>query len=308
MNGILNLYKPVGITSHTAISVAKRIFGASKAGHTGTLDPMASGVLPVLIGKAVKVSEYMVCDGKRYKARLRLGLTTDTEDTTGNTLTESDDIPSKEDIEAAVMSFVGEYMQIPPMYSALKKDGKKLYELARSGKEVEREARQVEIHSIDILETGNDYCDFIVSCSKGTYIRTLCADIGKKLGCGGVMASLERMSAGGFDVENSITLEQLREMSPEELEKTLMSIEDFFSGLERVKLNPFFSSLALNGAHIYLSKIKTASSLTLGQKVLMYTSENKFFALGEVIETDEGCAVKPVKMFGICPAEENHNG
>jgi len=298
MNGILNLYKPVGITSHTAISVAKRIFGASKAGHTGTLDPMASGVLPVLIGKAVKVSEYMVCDGKRYKARLKLGLTTDTEDTTGNVLTTSDIIPQRDDIEKAVISFVGEYMQVPPMYSALKKDGKKLYELARDGKEVEREARRVEIHSIEILETGNDYCDFIVSCSKGTYIRTLCADIGKKLGCGGVMASLERMSAGGFDVENSITLEELREMSRDELEKSLMSIEDFFKGLEKVRLNPFFSTLALNGAHVYLSKIKLSCPLTPGQRALMYTSDNKFFALGEVIETDEGQALKPIKMFG----------
>ena len=300
MNGILNLYKPVGITSHTAISIAKRIFGASKAGHTGTLDPMASGVLPVLIGKAVKVSEYMVCDSKRYKARLKLGLTTDTEDTTGTVLTTCGALPQEEELKNAVMSFVGEYMQVPPMYSALKKDGKKLCDIARKGGEVEREPRRVEIHSIEILETGYDYCDFIVSCSKGTYIRTLCADIGKKLGCGGVMASLERMSAGGFDVENSITLEELKEMTPEQLEKTLMSIEDFFSGLERVRLNSFYSSLALNGAHIYLSKIKPTCSLMLGQRVLMYTSDDEFFALGEVVETEEGNAVKPIKMFGIC--------
>lgn len=299
MNGILNLYKPVGITSHTAISIAKRIYGVSKAGHTGTLDPMASGVLPVLIGKAVKVSEYMVCDGKRYKARLKLGLTTDTEDTTGAVLTQSTVTASREDIVNAAKSFVGEYMQIPPMYSALKKDGKKLYELARSGKEVEREARRVEIHSLDILEVGDDYCDFIVSCSKGTYIRTLCADIGKKLGCGGVMASLERMTAGGFDVESSITLEALKEMTAEELEKSLMSIEEFFGDLEKIRLNSFFSTLALNGAHIYVSKIKSACPLAVGQRVLMYTSENKFFALGEVTETDDGDAVKPIKMFGI---------
>ena len=215
-------------------------------------------------------------------------------------LTTSNAIPSKDEIISAVMSFKGEYMQTPPMYSALKKDGKKLYELARQGKEVEREARRVEIHSIDITETGDDYCDFIVSCSKGTYIRTLCADIGNKLGCGGVMASLERMSAGGFDVENSVTLEQLKEMTHEELENTLTSIEDFFSGLEKVRLNPFFSSIALNGAHIYLSKIKPVSTLSLGQRVLMYTSDDEFFALGEVIETEEGNAVKPIKMFGIC--------
>ncbi|MBQ9940299.1 MAG: tRNA pseudouridine(55) synthase TruB [Clostridia bacterium] len=299
MNGILNLYKPCGITSHTAISVVKGIFGVSKVGHTGTLDPMASGVLPVLIGKAVKLSEYMICDHKKYKARLKLGLTTDTEDISGKVLTECGDIPPEEQIRDAVMSFVGDYMQTPPMYSALKKDGKKLYELARKGQEVQREARQVTIHSIEILEVGYDFCDFIVSCSKGTYIRTLCADIGKKLGCGGIMSSLERVTAGGFDVENSITLEQLRAIPKEELFQCLTTIEDFFSELEKIKLNSFYSALALNGAHIYVSKIKPATPLSPGQKLLMYTHDDRFFALGEVRQLENQLVIKPVKMFGI---------
>ncbi|MBE6689329.1 MAG: tRNA pseudouridine(55) synthase TruB [Ruminococcaceae bacterium] len=295
MNGILNLYKPSGITSQTAVSIVKRVFGVKKAGHTGTLDPMASGVLPILVGSAVKLSEYMICDGKKYRTKLQLGITTDTEDTTGKVLTKSDFLPDKSVITQAVMSFVGEYMQIPPMYSAIKKDGKKLYEIARLGGEIEREPRRVVIESIEIHEIGQDFCEFSVSCSKGTYIRTLCADIGKKLGCGGAMASLERLEAGGFELGGSITLEALKETEKEQLEKTLVSIEDFFDGLERIRLNPFFSTLALNGAHVFTSKIK--ENLSLGQRVLLYTCQNNFFALGEVMEIEGEMAVKPIKMF-----------
>ena len=217
---------------------------------------MACGVLPILVGRGVKLSEYMVCDGKRYRTRLLLGITTDTQDTTGETLTKCDVDLSPESIKEAVMSFVGDYMQTPPMYSALKVDGKKLYEIARKGGEVQREARHVVIHSIDIHEVGRDFCEFTVSCSKGTYIRTLCADIGEKLGCGGTMAFLERLEAGGFDVSDSITLEELRELDENGKKSRIVSIEDFFDGLMKVKLNPFNSSLALNGAHIFLSKIK----------------------------------------------------
>ncbi len=295
MNGILNLYKPSGITSHTAVSIVKRVFGVKKAGHTGTLDPMASGVLPILVGNAVKLSEYMICDDKKYKATLRLGITTDTEDTTGNILTQSENIPDKEDIQSAVMSFKGEYIQTPPMYSAIKKDGKKLYELARSGKDVEREARRVVIDEIEIHSIEGNECVFSVSCSKGTYIRTLCADIGKKLGCGGVMAALERESAGGFDIKDSLTLEGLKEFDRDQLESSLISIEDFFSSLEKVRLNPFFSTLAMNGAHVFLSKIN--KKLAPSQRVLLYNSDDRFFALGEVMQIDGKDAVKPIKMF-----------
>lgn len=295
MNGILNLYKPSGITSHTAVGIVKRVFGVKKAGHTGTLDPMASGVLPVLVGSAVKLSEYMICDGKKYRTRLKFGITTDTEDITGTVLTTCDALPSRDKIRETVMSFVGEYMQIPPMYSAIKKDGKKLYEIARQGIEVQREPRRVVIESIEIHSIGDNFCDFSVACSKGTYIRTLCADIGKKLGCGGVMASLERLEAGEFGVENTVTLEAIKELEKSELEKTLISIEDFFQGLEKVRLSSFFSNLALNGAHVFLSKIN--KTLSMGQRVLLYTCENKFFALGEVVEADGEKAIKPIKMF-----------
>lgn len=295
MNGILNLYKPSGITSHTAVSIVKRIFGVKKVGHTGTLDPMASGVLPILVGSAVKLSEYMICDDKKYRTRLKLGITTNTEDTTGEILTRSSSLPCAEDIKATIMSFLGEYMQTPPMYSALKVDGKKLYEIARKGGEVEREARKVTIESIEIHEISEDYCDFTVACSKGTYIRTLCADIGKKLGCGGVMASLERLNAGGFGIDSCVTLEALKEMDNASLEKTLITIEDFFAGLEKIRLNTFFSRLALNGAYIFLSKIKT--NLDMGQRVLLYNADGKFFALGEVVEIEGNTVIKPIKMF-----------
>lgn len=295
MNGILNLYKPAGITSHTAVGIVRRVYGVKKAGHTGTLDPMACGVLPILIGSAVKLSEYMICNEKSYKTRVQLGITTDTEDTTGKILTQSDFLPDESEIREAVMSFVGEYMQIPPMYSAIKKDGQKLYEIARRGGEVEREPRKVNIESIKIHSVGRDFCDFSVHCSKGTYIRTLCADIGKKLGCGGTMASLERLNVGIFDVKNAITPEALKEMSPAELQNSLMSIEDFFSGLEKIRLNSFFSALAMNGAHVFLSRIKLDA--TVGQRALLYNSDGKFFALGEVMEIEGEPAIKPIKMF-----------
>lgn len=295
MNGILNLYKPSGITSHTAVSIVKSIFGAKKAGHTGTLDPMACGVLPILIGNAVKLSEYMICDCKSYRTCLKLGITTDTEDTTGTILTTNNNIPHSDAIRDAVMSFVGEYFQVPPMYSAIKVGGKKLYELARKGQKIEREARRVVIESIQIHDIGNDFCDFSVSCSKGTYIRTLCSDIGEKLGCGGAMQSLERLNVSGFDLKDSITLESLRQMSTQQLENCLVSVESFFDGLEKVRLNQFFSSLALNGAYIFLSKINR--DFPVGQKVLLYTHEGTFFALGEVRLLDQQKIIKPIKMF-----------
>ena len=204
-SGVLIVNKSEGMTSHDVVNRIRRLYNTKRVGHTGTLDPMATGVLVILVGRAAKAAEYLTADTKGYRATLRLGITTDTEDVTGKILTESDALPSRDEVSAVVQSFVGDIMQTPPMYSALKVGGKKLYELAREGIEIEREARPITIHSLVSVPTERD-SDYIleVSCSSGTYIRTLCADIGAKLACGGAMATLCRTRAGEFDISNSL--------------------------------------------------------------------------------------------------------
>lgn len=212
IHGIVNVYKEKGFTSHDVVAKLRGIAGQRKMGHTGTLDPDAEGVLPVCLGRATKVCELLTDKDKTYRAVLLLGKTTDTEDTTGEVLTEtSTDHLTKEQVEEAIMSFVGEIEQIPPMYSAVKIEGKKLYELAREGKTVERKARKVCIHSIKITEMDLPRIEIEVKCSKGTYIRTLCSDIGKKLGVGGCMDSLLRTKVSIFELENTKRLSELQE-------------------------------------------------------------------------------------------------
>ena len=202
-NGVIIINKEIGPTSQGVVNRVKRLLGASKAGHTGTLDPMATGVLPVLIERGVKASEFMLSSDKHYVATLLLGITTDTEDVTGETLSESDNIPTESEILEAVNSFVGSYLQTPPMYSALKVGGKKLCDLARAGVTIEREAREVTIHSLTAERISEREYTLDVHCSKGTYIRTLCADIGARLGCGGCMKTLCRASASGFSLADA---------------------------------------------------------------------------------------------------------
>lgn len=201
--------KPQGWTSHDVVGKLRRIYGTKRVGHGGTLDPMATGVLPVFIGRATRAADMASGADKEYIAQLRLGITTDTQDITGNLLTHSNAKVSRAELEKVLNEFRGEIEQIPPMYSAIKKDGKKLYELARQGIEIERPPRRVTINSIEICgETDGDF-SLRVNCSKGTYIRTLCADIGERLGCGGVMAGLQRTKAGQFDISQSVPLDVL---------------------------------------------------------------------------------------------------
>lgn len=294
MDGIIVLKKEGGITSQGAVNRIKRLFGAKKAGHTGTLDPMATGVLPILIGRAVKASEYMLSSDKYYRATLRLGITTDTEDITGAILTECDKIPDEGEVLAAIGSFVGEIMQTPPMYSALKIGGKKLCDLARAGETVEREARKIIIHSIDAKRIDDRNYLLDIHCSKGTYIRTLCADIGKRLGVGGAMAALERTKASVFSLDDALTLSEVENMTEEERLAALIPTERVFESYERVLLPEFFARLARCGCEIYLSKI--GKSLPEGERVALYDGE-KFFALGEVREFEGGAAIKPIKQF-----------
>ena len=294
-NGVIIINKEIGPTSQGVVNSVKRIFGASKAGHTGTLDPMATGVLPVLVERGVKASEFMLTSDKHYVATLLLGQITDTEDVTGEVLSTSDNIPGEREVLSAISSFVGEYLQTPPMYSALKIGGKKLCDLARAGVTVEREAREVTIHSITAEKINEREYTLDVKCSKGTYIRTLCADIGARLGCGGCMKTLCRASASGFTLADAHTLSELENMSETERESCIFPVEYIFRQYEEVRLSAFFSKLAHSGLEIYLKKINL--DLPTGTMVRL-SDENGFFALGEVREYEGGKAIKPIRQFG----------
>ena len=293
-NGVIIINKEEGLTSQGVVSRVKRILGVKKAGHTGTLDPMATGVLPVLIERGVKASEFMLTSDKHYIATLLLGVTTDTEDVTGEVLTESENIPTEAEVLEAVDSFVGQYMQTPPMYSALKVGGKKLCDLAREGVTIEREAREVTIHSLTAERISEREYTLDVRCSKGTYIRTLCADIGARLGCGGTMKTLCRASASGFSLFDGVTLSELEAMTDAEREARVLPIEHIFRDLPEVKLPEFFARLAHSGLEIYQKKIGAA--YPQGARVRLSDGQG-FFAVGEVREYEQGNAIKPIRQF-----------
>ncbi|MDR3091609.1 MAG: tRNA pseudouridine(55) synthase TruB [Clostridiales bacterium] len=209
--GIINIYKETGYTSHDAVAVVRKILGVKRVGHTGTLDPAAEGVLPVCVGRATKLADYIQAQTKVYRAGIRFGLVTDTDDITGNvTRREDANIPEAE-LNRVLEAFIGETDQVPPMYSAIKMGGRKLYSLAREGKEIERPARRVIIHKIELLTSGGQAAEIAVTCGKGTYIRALIRDIGERLGCGACMESLLRLKNGDFAIEDSVTLGKLGE-------------------------------------------------------------------------------------------------
>lgn len=296
-SGILLIKKPQGKTSHDMVYKVRRLYNTREVGHTGTLDPLATGLLVVLVGRAVKACDMIVSDNKTYRAGLTLGITTDTEDTTGEVLTRSDNIPSREEAMVVFSSFVGKIQQVPPMYSALKVNGQKLVDLARRGKVVEREAREVEISSLVATpcESDREYM-LEVACSKGTYIRTLCADIGAKLGCGGAMHSLERVKSGIFSLDDAHTIEEIEAMGEDERLALLLPVEGVFDDLPILKMPAFYQKLAKNGCEIYQKKIKT--SYPIGTQLRLY-DENGFYAIGEVRDYPDGSAVKCVKFFAL---------
>lgn len=232
MDGIINVYKEKGYTSHDVVAKLRGILRMKKIGHTGTLDPAAEGVLPVCLGKGTRLCDMLTDKTKTYRAVLLLGRETDTQDTTGTIRAEYPVNVTEEEVKQAILSFIGNYMQIPPMYSALKVNGKKLYELARQGKEVERKARPVQILDIKIESIDLPRATFSVTCSKGTYIRTLCYDIGRKLGCGGCMEALLRTRVDRFKLEDSLTLSQIEQLRDEGImEEHVVPIEAVFSEL-----------------------------------------------------------------------------
>lgn len=294
-DGILTVYKEEGMTSHDVVNRIRKLYNTKRVGHTGTLDPLATGVLVVLIGRAAKAAEYITSDRKEYIATLKLGVTYDTEDTTGTLLTEFDGtLPSPEKVKEVCEGFLGEGEQIPPMYSAIKIGGRKLVDMARKNIEIERPARPITVYGLECEYLAHDEYRLTASVSAGTYIRTLCADIGASLGCGGAMKTLERTAAGNFTLEGAYTLSEIEEMDEEERLSILKPTEELFADLPRVHLPEFFEKLAHSGLEIYQKKISTA--YPEGQRVRIYGKDG-FFALGEVREYEDGTAIKPIKQF-----------
>ena len=294
INGIINIYKEAGFTSHDVVAKLRGIVKQKKIGHTGTLDPDAVGVLPVCFGNATKLCD-MLTD--KYRARMLSGKTSDTQDASGTILTEKEVTASKEEVREAVMSFVGTYDQIPPMYSALKVNGKKLYELARQGVEIERKPRTVEIHHIRIEEIALPYVTFTVGCSKGTYIRTLCADIGDKLGCGALMESLVRTRVGTFPIEEALKLSQVEELVREgHLEERVIAPDAVFEEYEAITALPEADKALLNGNKLYFGQVRAVRKrFADGEWVRVYASNGTF--TGVYVFSEEEHGFKPYKMF-----------
>lgn len=281
INGIVNIYKEKGYTSHDVVAVLRKVVGQKKIGHTGTLDPDATGVLPVCLGRATKVCELLTDHDKTYEALLLLGKTTDTQDISGEVLEERDpgDL-TEEEVRSCIESFIGEYDQIPPMYSALKVNGKKLYELAREGKTVERKSRKVQIHGIRILEMNLPHVRMEVDCSKGTYIRTLCHDIGEKLQVGGCMEELERMKVGHFLKEDAVTLDEVRQkMEQGEGAELFTPLDQIFAELPAVTVTDAKAWMSYNGNDLPERFLLEKEEWTDGQEVRVYDSRKNFIGL-----------------------------
>lgn len=279
MNGVINIYKNTGMTSFDIVAMVRRVAKMKKVGHTGTLDPAASGVLPVCLGKATKIIDYIMENKKVYRVDLKLGMVTDTYDLEGEVLREKDASHiTKDEILNCINSFVGTIDQVPPMYSALKQNGVRLYELARQGIEVHREARKVTIYSIEnIIIESNDNIQMDVCCSKGTYIRSLCYDIGEKLNVGATMTALERIQNGPFIKEEAINIEDLTE---ELLEKHIISIEKALDSFEKITVNEKFGKLLRNGVKVFDNRMYS-EEVEFNKLYRVYEDNGVFLGLGK---------------------------
>ena len=297
INGIINIYKEAGFTSHDVVAKLRGIVKQKKIGHTGTLDPDAVGVLPVCFGNATKLCDMLTDKSKEYRACMLLGETSDTQDASGTILSRTQVNVNEEEVRDAVMSFVGEYDQIPPMYSALKVNGKKLYELARQGVEIERKPRRVEIHHIKIEEINLPRVTFSVGCSKGTYIRTLCADIGDRLGCGALMETLQRTRVGNFHIEQALKFSQIEELVRENrLEEYVIAPDAVFEEYESLTVMPEFDKVLLNGNKLYFKQVRAVRKrFEDGEWTRVYAGNGTFTGVYTYCE-QEHC-FKPYKMF-----------
>lgn len=277
ISGIINVYKEKGFTSHDVVAKMRGILRQKKIGHTGTLDPDAEGVLPVCLGAGTKLCDMLTDTHKTYRAVLLLGQTTDTQDATGAVLTSAKVDVTEEQVIDVILSFLGEYDQIPPMYSALKVQGKKLYELARAGVEVERVARRVTIHSIEIEKVELPEVTFIVSCSKGTYIRTLCHDIGEKLLCGGCMKKLTRIQVGSFIIEDSLKLSEIEALRDENrLMEYIIPVDAMFPKLLQAHVLPQFDKLIKNGNPMKSTQLRELPDPSVNNRLRIYDCQDNF--------------------------------
>lgn len=302
-NGIMNVYKESGFTSYDVVAKLRGICQMKKIGHTGTLDPEAVGVLPVCLGSGTKLCDMLTDWDKEYIAVLRLGVVTDTQDLSGKILSQCDAMKlktvTKEDVTEVIMGFIGDYDQVPPMYSALKVDGKKLYELAREGKEVERKPRRVQIKEIEICGMELPMVEMRVVCSKGTYIRTLCHDIGGKLGCGGAMESLTRSRVGIFRLENALTLSELEQLRDEgKISNVIIPPDDVFENDRAVYVNEQGIRMVQNGNRLGMAQL-TYEMQTIDfadkEQVRVYGGEGRFYGIYAFYAAER--TFKPVKMF-----------
>lgn len=289
-NGIINVYKEKGYTSHDVVAKLRGILKQKKIGHTGTLDPDAEGVLPVCLGKGTKLCSLLTDKRKSYEAVLHLGIETDTQDISGKVLKELPVDVSPTEIEDCIAGFLGQQQQIPPMYSALKVQGKKLYELAREGIEIERQARSVTFYEIKILSMELPFVRFTVTCSKGTYIRTLCHDIGKKLGCMGCMESLVRTQVERFSIADSLKLSEIEDLVKEgKIDERIISVEEMFSSYPAFRAKPVFDKMLQNGNAI------PEKDNSFGERVRMYTSNDIFIGIYEWNSLKQ--QYKPITIF-----------
>ncbi|WP_442498764.1 tRNA pseudouridine(55) synthase TruB [Methylobacter sp. sgz302048] len=289
VHGILLLDKRLGVSSNKALQEVRRLFDANKAGHTGSLDPLATGLLPLCFGEATKVSALMLDDDKRYQTLVQLGVMTDTGDAEGQVL-ETRPVPelTVDAINACLKKFTGEIDQVPPMYSALKHNGKKLYELARAGETVDRKARRITIYDLQLLDFSKDQLRLDVRCSKGTYIRSLAEDIGHELGCGGTVKELRRLEAGRFSIENAKTLEQLAEMDEQELQQCLIDVDKPLEFIPAVQLSESEAIRIKQGQALKIKEV-------LPGMVRMYHTK-VFLGLGEMLLDGK---LAPKKLFNL---------
>ena len=295
MNGIIVIDKENGYTSFDVVAKMRRICGEKKIGHTGTLDPMATGVLPILIGNATKAQSLLPESDKEYEATFSFGITTDTLDITGKVLSQTESNVKSEDLEAVLPQFRGDIMQLPPMYSAVSKDGVRLYELARKGLVTEREARPVTVYKLDLLNFDEQLqsVKILVKCSKGTYIRSICDDIGQALGCGAVMTSLRRVTACGYTLDDAITLEKAKELSENGmLEEYLRPTESVFACYPSVKVTEAQAVRFKNGGGLMLSRTDVDDNSENGAYYRVYNSSDVFLGLGYVNKEKEELSVK----------------
>lgn len=274
INGIIIVNKDKGFTSHDVVNVIRKIYGTRKVGHTGTLDPDATGVLPICIGKATKLADMLTFSDKKYVAKVKLGITTDTQDISGEVLSTADVNVSEADLLEAVSKHTGNIEQIPPMYSAIKINGQKLCDLARKGVEVERKARKITIYSAEVSNFDGLEFTLSVYCSKGTYIRTLCHDIGTYLGCGAVMTQLQRTQSSCFTIDNSYSLDELKQMDEAKLISSLMPLDSVFFDYKKLVVDDNIKKRLCNGAPCFINGSEGVYRV--------YDTQNKFLCIAEI--------------------------